>query len=65
MTLSELDVIEGAIVRSLASIHHTRATYPKGRPNPLDLSQPGEQRRAAAQAADGSKERRRVVGGNK
>ena len=41
MTLQDLDRIEVAMVRVLGAIFHTRATYPKGKPHPLDLSQPG------------------------
>jgi len=39
MTLKDLSAIEGACVRVLAGIYHTRPTFPKGRPHPLDLSQ--------------------------
>lgn len=50
MTLAELSRIEEACAQVLAGIHHTRPTYPKGRPHPLDLSQPREQREAAQAA---------------
>ncbi len=39
LTLAELDRIERAIVQVLSAIHHTRPTFSKGKPNPLDLSQ--------------------------
>jgi len=57
LTLRDLDRIERAFVRVLLGIYHTRPTYPKGRPHPLDLSQSGELRRAAAAG-----EERRSVG---
>jgi len=44
MTLRDLARIEEATVGVLAGIYHTRPTYPKGRPHPLDLSQPSEAR---------------------
>ncbi len=46
LTLRDLERIEFAFVRVLTAIYHTRPTFPKGRPHPLDLSQPGEQRRS-------------------
>lgn len=47
ITLSDLALIEDAFVRVLQAIYHTRPTYPKGgKPNPADLSQPSEERRA-------------------
>jgi putative nucleotidyltransferase with HDIG domain len=60
MTLQDLALIESACVRVLQAIYHQRPTYPKGgKPNPADLSQPAEQRRAvveeAQRAAAGSK----------
>lgn len=47
LTLSDLASIEDACMRVLSAIYHQRPTYPKGRPHPLDLSQPGARRRAA------------------
>ncbi|MEE8469331.1 MAG: HDIG domain-containing metalloprotein [Planctomycetota bacterium] len=41
LTLEELTKIEAAFVQVLCAIYHTRATYQKGKPHPLDLSQPG------------------------
>jgi putative nucleotidyltransferase with HDIG domain len=41
LTLAELARIEEACVRVLGAIYHTRPTYPRGRPHPLDLSQGG------------------------
>ncbi|MDE0913699.1 MAG: HDIG domain-containing protein [Planctomycetota bacterium] len=38
LTLAELATIERAIVQVLSAIHHTRPTFAKGKPNPLDLS---------------------------
>ncbi len=38
LTLSELARIEEACVRVLCAIYHTRPTYPKGEPHPLDLA---------------------------
>ena len=46
ITLADLALIEEAFVRVLQAIYHQRPTYPKGKPNPLDLSQPSEERRA-------------------
>jgi len=47
ITLSDLARIEAAFVRVLQAIYHQRPTYPKGgKPNPADLSQPSEERRA-------------------
>ncbi len=46
-TLRELHLVEEACVRVLMGIYHTRPTFPKGRPHPLDLSQPREERDAA------------------
>ncbi len=52
MTLQDLARIEAAFVRVLQAIYHTRPTYPKGgKPNPADLSQPAEERRAVVEAA--------------
>ncbi|MFT7663621.1 MAG: putative nucleotidyltransferase with HDIG domain [Planctomycetota bacterium] len=45
-TLRDLDHIESACVQVLMGIYHTRPTFPKGRPHPLDLSQPREDRAA-------------------
>ncbi|MFT5154922.1 MAG: putative nucleotidyltransferase with HDIG domain, partial [Planctomycetota bacterium] len=42
MTLMDLNRIEAAMVRVLGAIYHTRATYPKGKAHPLDLSQPSQ-----------------------
>ena len=39
MTLKDLAAIEAACVQVLTGIYHTRPTFPKGRPHPLDLSQ--------------------------
>jgi len=44
ITLRDLERIEGACVQVLMGIYHTRPTFPKGRPHPLDLSQPAEER---------------------
>ncbi|MDF1798097.1 MAG: HDIG domain-containing protein [Planctomycetota bacterium] len=52
MTLKDLSAIEEACVRVLSGIYHTRPTFPKGRPHPLDLSQPKQQRRGEAAAED-------------
>lgn len=49
ITLRDLERIEGAMVRVLAGIYHTRPTFPKGKPHPLDLSQTG----ARAEGSDG------------
>ncbi|MED6334424.1 MAG: HDIG domain-containing metalloprotein [Planctomycetota bacterium] len=46
LTLSDLARIEEASVRVLSAIYHQRPTYPRGRPHPLDLSQPREAREA-------------------
>lgn len=40
MTLRDLERIEEACVGVLTGIYHTRPTFPKGKPHPLDLSQP-------------------------
>jgi len=48
ITLAKLEKIEGAVVRVLMGIYHTRQTFTKRRPHPLDLSQPAEERRAAS-----------------
>jgi membrane-associated HD superfamily phosphohydrolase len=60
MTLKDLAVIEASCVQVLTGIYHSRPTFPKGRPHPLDLSQPQEQRfqgepppRVAAQGGRG------------
>lgn len=39
LTLAELTRVEEACVRVLGAIYHTRPTYPRGKPHPLDLSQ--------------------------
>ncbi len=69
ITLADLALIEAAFVRVLQAIYHQRPTYPKGsKPNPLDLSQPSEERRAAAQEqqeAKAAKERRAALGGRR
>ena len=44
MTLKDLSAIETATVRVLSGIYHTRPTFPKGRPHPLDMSQPKRDR---------------------
>jgi hypothetical protein len=44
ITFLELKQIEEAFLQVLIGIFHTRPTYPKGPPNPLDLSQPQEMR---------------------
>ncbi len=54
MTLRELSRIEEACTQVLAGIHHTRPTYPKGRPHPLDLSQPRAQRETTGASASGA-----------
>ncbi len=46
-TLRDLELIESACVQVLMGIYHTRPTFPKGRPHPLDLSQPQEDRAVA------------------
>ncbi len=46
MTLKDLALIEKAFLRVLLAIYHQRPTFPKGKPHPLDLSQPSEDRRA-------------------
>ncbi len=61
LTLADLARIEQAFVRVLQAIYHQRPTYPKGRPNPADLSQPSEERRAAREAV----ERERAAVGNR
>lgn len=59
ITLSDLALIEDAFVRVLQAIYHTRPTYPKGgKPNPADLSQPSEERRAVLEASEKSAERK-------
>jgi hypothetical protein len=69
LTLAELDTIERAIVQVLSAIHHTRPTFAKGKPNPLDLSRspqgeaeegaradpPGKPAKVPAKRARGSK----------
>ena len=60
MTLKDLARIEAACVRVLSGIYHTRPTFPKGRPHPLDLSQPRRERKGpetgtAATATDGQR----------
>jgi len=67
ITLADLALIEDAFVRVLQAIYHQRPTYPKGKPNPLDLSQPSEERRAVleeeeSKAAEG---RRQALGSRK
>lgn len=47
LRLVDLAAIEDACVRVLMAIHHTRPTFPKGPPHPMDLSRPPEERRAA------------------
>ena len=60
MTLQDLSRIEAACVRVLGGIYHTRPTFPKGRPHPLDLSQPKQDRGpAASEGATQGKERQR------
>lgn len=44
MQLRDLRAIEDACTQVLSGIYHTRPTFPKGRANPLDLSQPRERR---------------------
>ena len=51
-TLRDLELIESACVQVLMGIYHTRPTFPKGRPHPLDMSQPQEQRAAAKDSPD-------------
>ncbi|MFT7487204.1 MAG: putative nucleotidyltransferase with HDIG domain, partial [Candidatus Paceibacteria bacterium] len=53
LTLQDLAQIEEAFVLVLQAIYHQRPTYPKGgKPNPADLSQPSEERRAVIEAAE-------------
>jgi cyclic-di-AMP phosphodiesterase PgpH len=60
ITLSDLALIEDAFVRVLQAIYHTRPTYPKGgKPNPADLSQPSEQRRAVVEESEREEAERR------
>ncbi len=54
LRLVDLAAIEDAFVRVLMAIHHTRPTFPKGPPHPLDLSRAPEERRAA-QVASGAR----------
>lgn len=54
LTFRDLARIEEACVRVLTGIYHARPTWPKGRPHPLDLSQPAEQRAPAAGAEAGA-----------
>ncbi|MBK9388226.1 MAG: HDIG domain-containing protein [Planctomycetes bacterium] len=58
ITFLELKQIEEAFLQVLIGIFHTRPTYPKGPPNPLDLSQPQEIRfgnsRALREGATGA-----------
>ncbi|MFT5830726.1 MAG: putative nucleotidyltransferase with HDIG domain, partial [Bacteroidia bacterium] len=56
MTLKDLAAIEAACVQVLTGIYHTRPTFPKGRPHPLDLSQPKKSRsdKGAKAASRGS-----------
>lgn len=61
MTLRDLARIEEACTQVLAGIYHTRPTFPKGRPHPLDLSQPREQREV--KTAEESAPRGRALGG--
>ena len=64
MTLKDLQRIEEACTQVLAGIYHTRPTFPKGRPHPLDLSQPRAEREAAsAPAATERGERARLGSG--
>ncbi len=51
-TLRELHLVEEACVRVLLGIYHTRPTFPKGRPHPLDLSQPREEREAVRRESE-------------
>lgn len=50
ITFLELKQIEEAFLQVLVGIFHTRPTYPKGPPNPLDLSQPQEIRFGSSRA---------------
>lgn len=52
LTLAELDTIERAIVQVLSAIHHTRPTFAKGKPNPLDLSRSPQGKAEAGAGAD-------------
>lgn len=66
LTLSDLALIEGAFVRVLQAIHHQRPTYPKGKPNPSDLSQSSEERQAARREKERSaSESRRIATGSR
>ena len=64
LTLRDLARIEDAFVRVLQAIYHTRPTYPKGKPNPADLSQPSEERRAAVQELEREAERKKAALGS-
>jgi putative nucleotidyltransferase with HDIG domain len=50
ITFLELKQVEEAFLQVLVGIFHTRPTYPKGPPNPLDLSQPQEIRFGSSRA---------------
>jgi hypothetical protein len=66
LTLSDLARIEQAFVRVLQAIYHQRPTYPRGgKPNPADLSQPSEQRRAAIEHGEREAERRGAAIGSR
>lgn len=67
ITLADLARIEDAMVRVLQAIYHQRPTYPKGKPNPLDLSQPSEERKAVQEEEEhkSSSERRAALGGRR
>ena len=61
LTLHDLARIEDAFLRVLKAIYHTRPTYPKGgKPNPADLSQPSEQRRAVLEERQREAERKKA-----
>jgi len=55
MTLKDLSRIESACVRVLSGIYHTRPTFPKGRPHPLDMSQPRGERKQKDPAETGDR----------
>ena len=65
LTLSDLALIEGAFARVLQAIYHQRPTYPRGKPNPSDLSQPSEERLAARKGKERGPESKRIATGSR
>lgn len=59
ITFRELKTVEEAFLQVLIGIFHTRPTYPKGPPNPLDLSQPQELRFGSRRPAPAEPNRER------